>query len=174
MSAATHFDNSLRYLNGSDPRHVHLTPEYVLERVRADLGGSIELDPCTETDNPTGAHFFYVDRGLERPWAGAIFCNPPYGKAREPWVDRCIEAGAAGHRVVLLMPAATDTRCFQRAAHSADEIVFVCGRLKFGVLRPNRRQRAASHPSALFGWNANLDRCAVLGLRLAASPKDNG
>ena len=37
---------------------------------------------------------------------------------------------------------------------------------KFGVLRPNRRQAAASHPSALIGWNTALGPCAHLGLLL--------
>jgi hypothetical protein len=50
--------------------------------------------------------------------------------------------------------------------------VFVRGRLKFGTLRPNRRQQAASHPSALIGWNVDLTPCAGLGLHvpLAATP----
>jgi hypothetical protein len=39
--------------------------------------------------------------------------------------------------------------------------------LKFGTLRPNRRQHAASHPSALLGWNVDLLACADLGWRVA-------
>src|SRR5690606_11553835 len=104
-------------------------------------------------------------------------------KARERWVDRCIAAGSDGRRVILLMPAATDTRIFQRAMASATAVVFVKGRLKFGVLRPNRRQVAASHPSALIGWNTDLSPCAHLGSLVAlrslpaaappAEPKEN-
>jgi len=165
----TRFDNALRYRDGDDPGQWHLTPGYVLDPVRDDLGGAIDLDPCTEPDNPTGAQRFYtvVDDGLAQPWwhAPTIFCNPPYGKAREPWVERCVQAGGRGQRVILLIPAATDTRTFRRAADNADVIVFVQGRLKFGSLRDNRRQHAASHPSALLGWNVTLDRCARLGWR---------
>lgn len=172
MSAAGHrFDNELRYRDGDHPGQWHLTPSYVLDRVRADLGG-IDLDPCTTEDNPTGARTFYTaaDDGLDLAWGGedwfpSVFCNPPYSKAREPWVDLCIEAGLLGQRVVLLIPAATDTRIFQRAATSADAVVFVKGRLKFGTLRGNRRQHAASHPSALLGWNVALNECAALGWR---------
>ena len=54
----------------------------------------------------------------------------------------------------------------QDAAASADAVVFIRGRVKFGVLRPNRRQAAASHPSALIGWNVDLRPCAHLGLLL--------
>lgn len=69
------------------------------------------------------------------------------------------------------MTAATDTRIFQRALASATEAVLIRGRVKFGVLRPNRRQVAASHPSALLGWNVDLTPCAHLGMVVKASPK---
>ena len=166
MNANTRFDNALRYREGADEGQVHLTPEYVLAPVRAAFGGSIGCDPCTTPENPTGAERFYTlaDDGLALPWGDRAFVNPPYGKAREPWVHRCIEMGRAGKRVVLLMPAATDTRIFQRAAKSADAVVFVKGRLKFGIKRPNGRQRAASHPSALFLWGVDVEPFAHLGI----------
>jgi phage N-6-adenine-methyltransferase len=166
VSASSRFDNGLRYREGTHPRQTWLTPDYVLAPVRAALGG-IELDPCTEPDNPVDAGRFYTaeDDGLAQPWdARSIFVNPPYGKVREPWVERCIEAAAAGSAVVLLIPAATDTRIFQRALLTASSVVLVRGRIKYGVLRPNRRQVAASHPSALIGWNVDLTPCSALGL----------
>lgn len=167
MSVAAHrFNNDLRYRESHHPRQTQLTPAYVLEPVREALGG-IELDPCTEPDNPTGASiFFAVDvDGLTQPWdARSIFVNPPYGKAKEPWVRRCMAAAAEGRAVVLLIPSHTDTRIFQQAVESASAVVFIRGRVKFGTLRPNRRQEAASHPSALIGWNVDLSSCAGLGL----------
>lgn len=171
MSVAAHrFDNELRYGDADHPRQWHLTPEYVLKRVREDLGGFIDLDPCTFSDNPTKAsEFFTVDiDGLKQEWDMAVYCNPPYGKAREPWVRKCIAHAETRYPVILLIPAATDTRIFQAAAESADSVVFVRGRVKFGTRRGNRRQHAASHPSALFGWNTDLDACAELGLRVTA------
>ena len=167
MTAATRFDNAVRYRDEDHPAQTALTPAYVLDLVRADLGGTIGLDPCTTPDNPVDAVRFFTPPadGAAEPWnAASIFVNPPYGKARARWVDRCIEAGAAGVPTVLLIPAAPDTRTWQRAAASADAVVFVRGRLKFGILRPNRRQVAASHPSSLIGWNTSLQACAALGL----------
>jgi hypothetical protein len=181
VSAAHRFNNDLRYGDGDHPRQWYLTPEYVLRLVRVDLGSGIGLDPCTFPDNPTRAdHFYTVDvDGLEKPWRGysdrfvpwlpTVFVNPPYGKAREPWVERCIRAGSEGQKVILLIPAATDTRIFQRAVSTSTAVVFVRGRLKFGTRRENRRQHAASHPSALIGWNTNLDACSELGLRVMPS-----
>lgn len=167
MSIASYrFNNDLRYRDDAHEMQRQLTPAYVLEPVREALSG-IELDPCTEPDNPTGAVHFYTAAtdGAEEPWdAGTIYVNPPYSKARERWVARCIEAAAAGSRVVLLMPSHTDTRLFHRAIETASHVVFIKGRVKFGVLRENRRQEAASHPSCLIAWNlTNPGPMAALG-----------
>jgi hypothetical protein len=169
-SGASHrFDNTLRYRAEDHPNQTQLTPPYVLDPVREALGG-IGLDPCTLPDNPCGADRWYAlpTDGAEQPWdAETIYVNPPYGKARERWVARCMEAAEAGSRVVLLIPAHTDTRIFQRAAPTTSHVVFIRGRVKFGVLRPNRRQVAASHPSALLCWNL-VDASAFERLGLVA------
>lgn len=155
MSAAHRFNNALRYRDDAHQMQRQLTPSYVLEPVRTALGG-IDLDPCTEPDNPTGAARFYTAAtdGATEPWdAATIYVNPPYGKARERWVNRCIDAASAGARVALLVPSHTDTRLFHSAITTASHVVFIKGRVKFGVLRENRRQEAASHPSCLIAWN---------------------
>lgn len=163
--------NDLRYRDGDHPNQTQFTPAYVLDPVRVSLGGRIGLDPCTVEANPCKAErvYFLPTDGSTQLWdADTIYVNPPYGKAREPWVYRCIEAGGEGRRVVLLIPSATDTRIFQKALASAGAAVFINGRVKFGTLRPNRRQVAASHPSALIGWNVDLTPCAHLGMAVAA------
>jgi hypothetical protein len=91
--ASTRFSNDLRYRDEAGPRQVQLTPRYILRPVREALGGAIDLDPCTLADNPTEAARFYYPPmdGATLSWdAERIFVNPPYGKARERWVRRCI------------------------------------------------------------------------------------
>ena len=167
MGVASHrFDNGLRYRDADHPRQTALTPEYILGPVRAALGGAIDLDPCATPRNEVGASAFYAppQDGSALPWdAQTIFVNPPYGKAREAWIRRCMQAGGEGKRVVLLIPSHTDTRIFQEALQSCSSMLFIRGRVKFGVLRPNRRQVAASHPSVLIAWNVSLRRCESLG-----------
>lgn len=174
--AGHRFDNGLRYRTGDHANQRQLTPPYVLEPCRVALDG-IGLDPCTERDNPCRADRFYTieQDGLVQPWRGpdwlpSVFVNPPYSKAREPWVKRCIEAGAAGQSVILLIPSHTDTRIFHRALKTACSVVFIKGRVKFGVLRANRRQEAASHPSALLAWNTDMEPCRAVGHEV--SPTD--
>jgi hypothetical protein len=167
MSIASHrFDNEKRRRPEHHVRQAMLTPRYVLEPVRRLLGG-IELDPCTEPDNPTGADRFYCppQDGCSLPWdARSVFCNPPYGEARGRWVDRCIAESNRGLRIVLLMPAHTETQIFQEAFLACTTCLFPKGRLKFGVLRENRRQEAASHGSVLFGFGVDLMPLVDLGV----------
>jgi hypothetical protein len=164
--AAYRFSNALRRRPEADERQRCLTPSYILEPVRRLLGG-IELDVCTEPNNPVGADRFYAppQDGCALPWdARSIWVNPPYGLARERWVARCIAEAGRGARIVLLMPAATDTRTFQLAFGACATCLFIQGRVKFGVLRENRRQEAASHGSALFGFGVDLELLADLGV----------
>jgi hypothetical protein len=165
MSVAKHrFDNEKRRRPDHHKRQAMLTPEYVLEPLREMLGG-IDVDPCTEPDNPTKATTFYhlPNDGCVESWEGeTVFCNPPYGEARNRWVDRCIKEGQR-RKVVLLIPSHTETRIFQKALQHATSVLFVKARLRFGVLRENGRQEAASHGSAIFGFGVDLSPIAHLG-----------
>lgn len=165
MSDASHrFDNAKRRRPDSHARQAMLTPSYILDPIRELIGG-IDLDPCTEPDNPTKAEQFYClpQDGCALPWdAENVFCNPPYGEAKDRWVDRCIMEGKR-RKVVLLIPSHTDTRQFQKALHACTTVLFIRSRLKFGVLRENRRQEAASHGSALFGFSVDLNPLSQFG-----------
>jgi DNA N-6-adenine-methyltransferase (Dam) len=170
--AAHRFDNAKRRRPEHHARQAMLTPSYVLEPIRELLGG-IGLDPCTESDNPTGATKFYhppMD-GCTLPWdAGTVFCNPPYGEIRARWVKRCIAEGT-DRRVILLMPAHTETRTFQGALRACASVLFVRARLRFGVLRDNRRQEAASHGSAIFGFGVDVGPLRLPGVVLRRTPE---
>lgn len=169
MNIASHrFDNAKRRRPDSHARQAMLTPGYALEPIREALGG-IGLDPCTEPDNPTRADCIYhlpMD-GCSLPWEShSVFCNPPYGEARNRWVEKCIAEGAR-RKVVLLIPSHTETRVFQAALKACSAVVLVQGRLRFGVLRENGRQEAASHGSAIFCFgNVQVAPLATLGVVL--------
>jgi hypothetical protein len=163
------FDNSKRRRRADHDRQRMLTPAYVLEPIRELLGGKIGLDPCTEPDNPTAADAFYCPPadGCALPWdSSSVFVNPPYGAVRERWVARCIEEGRR-RKVVLLIPAATETAIFQSALMACRCVMFIRSRLTFTQVRPNRRHEAASHGSALFGFGIDLTPIAHLGAALA-------
>jgi len=159
MPNASHrFDNSKKRRGDNHDRQRMLTPSYVLEPIR-ELLSEIDLDPCTEPDNPTRANSFYClpDDGCTSSWeeATTVFCNPPYGVAKDRWIRKCIEEGKK-RKVVLLIPSHTDTRIFQKALEECNSVLFVKSRLKFGVVRANGRQEAASHGSAIFGFGVDV------------------
>lgn len=70
------------------------TPEPVLYLAREFFGGEIDLDPCTNKDNPARANkCFYPPKedGLAAPWAAwSIWVNPPYGRDVGLWVHKCL------------------------------------------------------------------------------------
>lgn len=152
--------NAARYAPARNPRQTWFTPEQVVRLIRADLGGSIDLDPCPGDVD--------VD-GLAMDWGPAgtrVFCNPPYGAARKPWIEACIWAGQAGLVVALLIPAAVDVAITQYALGSSSAAVFIRGRLGFEQRRPNGIHRAATGPSVVIAWNTELRATSTLGLRM--------
>jgi hypothetical protein len=165
MNAQNRFDNSKRRRPDSHPQHRMLTPEYILGPIR-DLLGGIALDPCTESNNPTNARKFYClpEDGCELPWeAQNVFCNPPYGEARDRWVKRCIQEGEK-RKVVLLIPSHTDTKTCQLALSHCASVLFVKARIRFGVVRKNGSQEAASHGSAIFGFGVDVAGLKIDGV----------
>ena len=170
--AAHRFDNNKRRRPHDHDRQRMLTPAYVLQPIRALLGGRIDLDPCTEQDNPTDARKFYAlpQDGSKLSWdAKNVFCNPPYGEARNVWVRRCVKSGLE-RPTVLLIPAHTETRIVQYAMTSCNSVCFVRGRLRFGVVRDNGRQEAASHGSVIFGFGLDVTPLEMLGTVLVPRP----
>jgi DNA N-6-adenine-methyltransferase (Dam) len=165
--------NVARWRPGHSRDNVFLTPAYVLEAVRSAFGGSIGLDPCTEADNPTGAERFYAlpTNGMAESWdAASIWCNPPYGEAKRPWVRRCLEIGQAGRSAVaLLVPAQPDTELGQAILKGAEAVVFLAGRLDFGTCRDDGRPWRASHPSMLAVWNVDLAPLRGIGVVMRGS-----
>ena len=152
------------------------TPDELLDLVRAV--DAIALDPCTTPDNPCNARHFFTptEDGLSRSWRspypGArrrggmsvtetgrlVFVNPPYGRELPHWADKCIAESVVTYGVsdpvpiVLLVPARTDTKWFNRACDSAQALCLLRGRLTFrGAPHP------APFPSAIFYWGRSSE-----------------
>ena len=111
------------------------TPQDFFDRLNAEFG--FVLDPAA-TDKTAKCSLYYTPEtdGLSQSWdrGGAVFCNPPYGRAIYDWVFKCWrESRKPGTTVVLLIPARTDTRYFHEFIYRrAREIRFIRGRLRFG------------------------------------------
>lgn len=59
-----------------------------------------------------------------------IWCNPPYSDIT-PWVEKAAEAARHGATVVMLVPADTSVKWFNKAWETATEMRFISGRISF-------------------------------------------
>ena len=63
------------------------TPQWVFD----GLGIVFDLDPCSPVDGgdcvPAERKYTIDDDGLEQPWHGVVWCNPPFSGATA-WADR--------------------------------------------------------------------------------------
>lgn len=83
------------------------------------------FDPCPVNHN---------EDGLTIEWQKNNFVNPPYSQLKK-WVEKSIEEYNKYKKVVLLIPARTDTKAFKLLSECNGSIRFVTGRLKFNDIK---------------------------------------
>lgn len=139
--------------SASSDSEVWLTPPWLL----AALGGAeaFELDPCAVMEPrpwPTAQrHFTRLENGLLQPWAGRIFCNPPYGGPAVvgPWMRRLADHGDG----IALIFARTDTAVFHETVwRRATAVHFLEGRLFFHRPDGSVADHNAGAPSCLVAY----------------------
>ena len=107
------------------------TPQELFDKLNGEF--HFTLDVCATPENAKCENYYTEEQdGLSQPWKGTVWCNPPYGRNIGSWVRRGLFASAAGHTVVMLLPARTDTRWFHEYVYHKAEIRYIKGRLKFG------------------------------------------
>ena len=105
------------------------TPKFIYEQAMAKG----MFDPCPLCS--------LVD-GLKIEWGKSNFVNPPYSQLKR-WIEKSIQEHAKGRKVLLLIPARTDTKAFKLLFEYGSEIAFITGRLRFN------EANAAPFPSML-------------------------
>lgn len=76
----------------------------------------------------------FVD-GLKIEWGKSNFVNPPYSDLKT-WIKKSIEEANKGKKVLLLIPARTDTKAFKLIYEYGAIITFIIGRLRFNEANP--------------------------------------
>ena len=88
------------------------------------------LDVCAIAENAKCDNYYTPEiDGLKQEWTGVVWCNPPYGRDIKKWVEKAYNSKC---KVVMLLPARTDTNWFHNYIYKKAEIRFIKGRLKFG------------------------------------------
>ena len=93
------------------------TPKYIYDQAM-EKG---MFDPCPLSSS--------VD-GLKIEWGEINFVNPPYSNLKA-WIEKSIEQSKEGKKVLLLIPARTDTKAFKMLFEYGSTITFITGRLRF-------------------------------------------
>ncbi|MCR2831460.1 phage N-6-adenine-methyltransferase [Acidithiobacillus ferrooxidans] len=141
--------------------------------VRLDIH-QFTLDPCSpgpDSAIPCADHYTPAEDGLSRSWgepggAGAVWVNPPYGRALGSWIDKMIAEAYRGVKMIALVPARTGTKWWHKAIDAGAEAEFLRGRLRFLDGDGNPRD-AAPFDSALLWWNAGAGLVHTLDARPA-------
>lgn len=121
-----------------------------------------DLDPAATNENykceryyiaPCENAYGWVSHGgLDLPWDGRVFLNPPYGREIGKWVEKAWYE--TKHNVcpiaVCLLPARTDTKWFHKWCWQAHQIRFIQGRIQFVGA-----EHAAPFPSMLVIFTNN-------------------
>ena len=102
------------------------------------------LDVCAKESNAKCIRYFTpMENGLKQEWSGIVWCNPPYGRGIGAWLKKAYEASEHGVKVVLLIPARTDTSWWHDYVMKG-KVEFLRGRLRFGG-----HKNSAPFPSAI-------------------------
>lgn len=97
----------------------------------------IGLDPCANEGSIVNCSKFYLesDDGLKQDWTrnhDLSYSNPPYNRLIPKWVDKAIKEWQLSADVLMLIPARTDTKIWQKKIFdTASKICFIEGRLQF-------------------------------------------
>jgi len=138
-----------------------LTPPEIIKAL-----GEFDLDPCSPIERPWDTaknHFNINDNGLMQNWHGRVWCNPPYGKYTEDWLEKSAMHGNS----ICLTFARTETKMFFRCVwDKADAVLFIKGRLKFYHVN-GKQGDSAGAPSILIAYGKNnvetLRNCKIKG-----------
>ncbi|WP_167730354.1 DNA N-6-adenine-methyltransferase [Terasakiella sp. SH-1] len=151
INSDKNFWNGAAMSNKSDEWY---SPPSILEKLYTCINGEFDLDPSSPLHcKPVEAHKYYTieDDGLQQPWNGKVFLNPPYS-ANEPWCRKARESVENGDAecVIALLAARTDTGWWHRQVAGHADVFLLQGRLKFSN-QPN----SAPFPSCLVVWGGD-------------------
>jgi hypothetical protein len=141
------------YENGTDE---WLTSRLVNEALMIK---DFDLDPCAPHPDklknleaglvPAKNH--YWEGGLEKPWFGKVYCNPPYSDVGT-WLAKCAEHQNA----LALVYARVETQWFQAQVWDrATAVLFPGKRVHFVSLLRNTKSAGVA-PSVVVAYNADM------------------
>ena len=113
------------------------TPEKYVELARSVLG-SIDTDPASndfaQKTVRAGTYYTQKSNGLDKPWHGKVWMNPPYSQPEIVYfIDKIVEEYQSGRtkEAIVLTHNSTDTAWFNTLSKNCSAICFTTGRVRF-------------------------------------------
>lgn len=114
--------------------------------------GAFDLDPCSPIIRPWDTaleHYTIEDDGLELPWEGRVWLNPPYGRMTIKWMEKM----ATHNDGIALIFARTETATFTKYVWPiADSVMFLDHRLTFCHVDGTEADNSGGAPSCLVAY----------------------
>lgn len=139
------------------------TPKYILDLV-VEVLGRIDLDPCANPAKtvPAKQHYTEIDNGLDKPWPGKIFMNPPYGATNSKnWCNKFLSSYIDNdNEAIILIGANVDTEYFHKYLSLCDLCCLVQRRIQFVSADENSVVKGNTRSSAIFYFGGNTEKFA--------------
>ncbi|WP_297887276.1 DNA N-6-adenine-methyltransferase [uncultured Halorubrum sp.] len=123
------------------------TPEWLWKTI--DRNDEIDLDPCPGVDTEIGNHNIDPRHhdGLDYPWEGTVFVNPPYSEKAD-WLEKVVEETKRNtvDTIYVITPDSTDVGSWWHKwiAPHASHTIFFEHRVKF--VKPETGEQAGNPP----------------------------
>ena len=120
-----------------------------------------DLDPCSPIQRPWDTadhHYNQLEDGLNAPWFGRVWCNPPYGLEAILWLRRLADYG---NGIALIFARTETVMFFDQVWDKADSILFLKGRLFFHYVDGTQAKANAGAPSCLIAYGKENTRALL-------------
>ena len=135
---------------GSHQRTVGKSQSWITPRHIINALGPFDLDPCASHPQPwLCAKQNWIDEGLDRPWHGVVWLNPPFDRYEVgKWVRKLAEHGNG----IALLHARTEAEWFVPVWEKASAILFLADRLYFHYPDGRRAEANSGAPACLVSF----------------------
>ena len=142
---------------------VWITPKYILDAL-----GEFDLDPASNPfiPWPTASRFYSLENnedGLALPWAGRVWCNPPYSN----WVGFLKKLKEHNNGIALIFARTETAGFFANVWDGADSILFLKKRVQFLKI-PSLTTGASTAPSVLIAYGSENTKSLQMALENGA------
>lgn len=149
---------------------------YTPPELLTPLNLTFDLDPCSPADRslihvPAKKWYTKEDDGLNSPWQGLVFMNPPFGgrNGHVPWLKKFLEHGNG----IALVRAYTSAGWFHDWAVKAETMLFPRGKTKF-IRSDGTIGKSPGHGIVLLGMGHTANKAleqSNLGLFVRNKPE---